>query len=82
VDLTPIWFRELTVHGAYGRQIERLDGREVGTYKLAHELLVSGKIKTTGWLTHTFPLSDYRTAFNVAMHKGAHQAVKVAFEFR
>ena len=82
VDLTPIWFRELTVHGAYGRQVEHLDGREVGTYKLTHELLVAGKIKTTGWLTHTFPLSDYRTAFSVAMHKAAHQAVKVAFEFR
>jgi len=82
VDLTPVWFRELTVHGAYGRQIERLDGRDEGTYKLVLEMLTAGKISTSGWLTHTFPLSDYRTAFDVAMHKPAHQAVKVAFDFR
>jgi threonine dehydrogenase-like Zn-dependent dehydrogenase len=82
VDLTPIWFRELSVVGAYGRQIEQADGRRVSTYQLAHELMTAGKLKTAGILTHTFPLADYRSAFDVAMHKPAHKAVKVAFDFR
>ena len=34
VDLTPIWFRELHVVGAYGRQIEEFQGRKIGTYQL------------------------------------------------
>lgn len=82
VDMTPIWFRELTVIGAYGRQIERLSGRAVGTYQLAHELMVAGKLDTEGMLTHTFALEKYRKAFDVAMHKSAHGAIKVALDFR
>ncbi|KKK51097.1 hypothetical protein LCGC14_3118360, partial [marine sediment metagenome] len=81
-DLTPIWFRELSLVGAYGRQIERLDDREVNTYALVHEMLTQGKLKTDGLLTHTFPLAEYRQAFTMAMHKAAHGAMKVAFDFR
>ena len=30
-DLTPVWFRELTVLGAYGLQLESFQGRRIGT---------------------------------------------------
>ncbi|HUT58483.1 MAG TPA: alcohol dehydrogenase catalytic domain-containing protein, partial [Phycisphaerae bacterium] len=33
-DLTPVWFRELHVLGAYGRQVEQFAGRRIGTYQL------------------------------------------------
>ena len=82
VDMTPLWFRELTVLGAYGRQVERFEGRRVDTYRLVHEMMVVGKLPTKGLLTHTFPLADYKTAFKVALRKGPHRAVKVAFDFR
>jgi len=82
VDMTPIWFRELTVTGAYGRQIERLDGRAIGTYQLVHELMAAGKLDADGMLTHTFPLRMYRKALDTAMHKSAHRAIKVALDFR
>lgn len=82
VDLTPVWFRELTVIGAYGRQREHYHGQDTGTYQLVHEMMSQGKINTHGLLTHTFPLNDYRSAFDVAMHKSSHKAVKVAFDFR
>jgi L-iditol 2-dehydrogenase len=82
VDLTPIWFTELRVLGAYGRQLERFDGRRVGTYGLVHELMVSGKLDVRGLLTHTFRIGEYRRAFGVGMDKARHEAVKVAFDFR
>ena len=82
VDLTPIWFTELTVLGAYGRQMEHVGGRRVGTYQLVHELVAAGKLMTDGLLTHTFPLGEYRRAFDVGLHKHRHQAVKVAFDLR
>ncbi len=81
-DLTAVWFRELTVLGAYGRQEETFEGRRVGTYELVHELMRSGRLAVTKLLTHTFPLEDYKTAFHVAMAKARHRAVKVAFDFR
>ena len=82
VDLTPIWFTELTVLGAYGRQVEQYQGRQIGTYQLVHELLAAGKLRCDGLLTHTFSLDEYRHAFDVSLNKGRHQAVKVAFDFR
>ena len=81
-DLTPVWFRELQMIGAYGRQIERVDGRDVSTYQLTHELMTAGTIKTDGILTHTFRLDEYRKAMSVALYKAEHQAVKVALDFR
>jgi len=90
VDLTPIWFRELEVIGAYGRQVEdrpegrlRLEeGRAIGTYQLVHELMLSGKLPGQELLTHKFRLDEYRSAFETAMGKGRHKAIKVAIDFR
>jgi threonine dehydrogenase-like Zn-dependent dehydrogenase len=82
VDLTSIWFAELTVLGAYGRQKEHYQDRRVDTYRLVHELMAAGKLDVRGLLTHTFRLGDYRQAMTVAMNKARHQAVKVAFDFR
>jgi threonine dehydrogenase-like Zn-dependent dehydrogenase len=82
IDLTPLWFGELTVIGAYGRQVEQFDGRAIGTYQLVHEFMRTHKLKTDGLLTHTFKLDEYRGAFELAMDKSAAKAVRVAFDFR
>jgi len=82
VDLTPIWFRELTVLGAYGRQQEHFAGRRIGTYPLVHEMMLSGKLDGGPLLTHTFRIQEYRKAFEVGLNKARHSAVKVAFDFR
>lgn len=83
VDLTPVWFTELTVLGTYGRQMEDWQGRRVGTYPLVHELMAEGRFDAAkDMLTHTFGLGDYRRAFEAGMNKGAHKAVKVAFDMR
>ena len=81
-DLTPLWFRELKVIGAWGRQVEKHQGRQVNTYDLAQELLLAGKLKTKGLLTHQFRLENYKQAIKVAMNKAANHSIKVAFDFR
>ncbi len=81
-DLTPVWFTELTVLGAYGRQMERYDGRRVGTYALTMELMEAGKLNPDGMLTHTYRLGEYRRAFETAMNKARFRAIKVAFDMR
>ncbi len=82
VDLTPLWFRELRLIGAYGRQKETLPGRRIDTYQLVQELMLAGRLKVKRLLTHRFRLDVYRRALNVALHKAKHEAVKVAFDFR
>lgn len=82
VDLTPLWFRELRICGAYGRQKEYYEGRRIGTYELTQDLILTGRIKPARLLTHTFRLDEYRKALTTAMHKEKYEAVKVAFDFR
>lgn len=81
-DLTPLWFRELRLIGAYGRQREHYQGRRIGTYQIVQEMILSGALKAGLLLTHRFRLDDYRRALQTAMHKEKHQAIKVAFDFR
>lgn len=82
IDLTPVWFSELNMVGAYGRQVENFDGRKIGTYQLTHEMMLQGKLDVRSMLTHVFRIHDYHGAFEVAMNKARHQAIKVAFDFR
>jgi len=81
-DLTPVWFRQLRIIGVHGRHQETFEGQQMGSYPLTLALIAQGRLNTHGMLTHTFPLSDYRSAFDVAMNKARHQAIKVAFDFR
>ncbi len=82
IDLTPIWFREVQLIGACGRQIEDYQGRKIKTYQMVHELMTNGKLNVGAMLTHRFPLSQFRRALMVTLNKGRHDAIKVAFDFR
>jgi len=55
IDLNPIHYRELNVHGANSSAIE--------SYLAARDLVVSGKIDAGPLVTHTFSLSDFKKAF-------------------
>jgi threonine dehydrogenase-like Zn-dependent dehydrogenase len=81
-DLTPLWYKELSVLGAYAYGAEQEGGSSVSTFRLALDMLAR-----QGWgerlaplVTHRFPLRRYREAFATAMHAGRHGSVKVVFE--
>ncbi len=80
VDISSIWFRQLQVVGSalYGQAL--FQGRRVHTYSLAVEILASGRYPSAGLLTHVFPLTAYRQAFQTAMQKAANRSVKVALQ--
>lgn len=80
VDTTPLWFSELNVVGAYGRQLEVTPGgAPEHTYRLTFDLMTSGKLRVDGLLTHTFKLADYRLALRTLTARRQTAAVKVAF---
>jgi threonine dehydrogenase-like Zn-dependent dehydrogenase len=82
VDLTPIWFRELRILGAYGRATEHINGRDIGTYQLVLEMIRDGRLSVAGLLTHTFDVEQYREALLTSLHKSKHHCIKAAFDFR
>jgi len=82
IDFTPLWFRELKIIGAYGRQEELYDDRRLTTYSLVHELMLKNLIDAQCLLTHRFPLAQWKTALATALYKRTHKAIKVAIDFR
>ena len=81
-DLTPVWYQELRVTGAYAYSLERRDNGQVRTFQLALDLL-----SEDGWserisqlVRHRFPLKRHRQAIATAMRPGRHEAVKTVFD--
>lgn len=81
-DLTPFWYKELAVLGAYTYGVEHYGEGQATTFRLALDMLAR-----QGWaerlaplVRHKFPLPRYREAFATAMHAGKHQSVKVVFD--
>ncbi len=78
VDTTHLWFKELSIVGAYGRQIERWNGRELHTYRIVMDLIAAGKLNVQGLLTHVFPVSEYRRALALFAARGRSGVIKAA----
>jgi len=82
VDFSSLWFREIRLTGSFVYALNRYEGQETRTYQLAVDLLARGDYPLKGLLSHTFPLQDYRQAFEIAFDKKNHHTVKVALDMR
>jgi threonine dehydrogenase-like Zn-dependent dehydrogenase len=80
VDLTPLWFRELDIVGAYTSGVERVNGQERHTFDLALELAADAPLE--GFVGATYPLSRWRQAIDHALDAGRLGTFKVAFDPR
>ncbi len=77
VDWTPVWLREIAIHGGFAYASEHVDGRAVRSMDLAMEMLASGSVDLRPLITHRFPLTEFARALEVALDKRRHRAVKV-----
>jgi threonine dehydrogenase-like Zn-dependent dehydrogenase len=80
LDLTPLWYQEVTLLGVVGHDVVTWQGQPVSTFELAMRWMLEGRLDTRGLVTHRFPLEEYRQAFAVAVEKGKYRSIKVAFE--
>ena len=79
IDWTPVWFKELHIKGVYGYQEEELAGTVEHNFDLALRLHQEGKVDLAPLVTHRFKLTDWPEALDVALNKGRHHAIKIAF---
>ncbi|MGH3499030.1 MAG: zinc-dependent alcohol dehydrogenase [Nocardioidaceae bacterium] len=79
-DLSPVWFRELTVVGTYASAAHEAaaDGRSA--FDIAMEL--AGSAPLDGLVAATYPLNRWREALDHAQSAGRLGSVKVAFDPR
>jgi threonine dehydrogenase-like Zn-dependent dehydrogenase len=81
VDLTPVWFQEVNLIGSLCHDMEEWNGTRRSTYDLTCELLLEGKLKTAGFVTHHFRLEEWRKAIKTSKDKRS-GAIKVVFDYR
>jgi threonine dehydrogenase-like Zn-dependent dehydrogenase len=79
-DLTPVWFRELEVLGAYASGTEDVDGGRRRTLELAVDL--ASEMDLDGVMGAAYPLGSWREAIDHAMAAGRLGTAKVTFDPR
>ena len=79
-DLSPVWFRELDVAGAYATGTELTDKGHRSTFDLAVDL--AGEAPLEGMVGAEYPLSRWREALDHAFSAGRLGTVKLAFNPR
>lgn len=79
LDLTPIWHQEVNLIGAIGHDIITWQDEQISTFDLAMRWMDQGDIDTKTLLTHSYPLAEYRQAFETAVDKVHTRSIKVAF---
>jgi threonine dehydrogenase-like Zn-dependent dehydrogenase len=79
-DLTPVWFRELEVLGAYASGTENGDGGRRRTFDMAAEL--ASAVDLDGVVGAAYPLGRWREAIDHAMAAGRLGTAKVTFDPR
>jgi len=80
VDTTPLWFDEINVVGANGRQIETFEGNRQHTYRLVLDWLATGRLKLGSIRVTRFNLTDYRIAFQQLLTRSRHPIIKAVFD--
>ncbi len=78
-DQTPIWQQEITLHGVNSHGVETYQGKTVSSFDLTMHLIQERKIDLQGFITHRYPLNEYRKAFQLFRDK-KERVIKVVFE--
>jgi threonine dehydrogenase-like Zn-dependent dehydrogenase len=79
VDWTPLWLKELTVHGSLCYNAPAHGGARRDAFDLAARLLAGAAgPKVEPLVTHVVPLADATEAIAIAQGRSGRQAVKVA----
>jgi threonine dehydrogenase-like Zn-dependent dehydrogenase len=81
IDWTPVWLKELTLRGIYGYKgdPDEEGSRGFDAFSESLRLMEEGRVDLSRMVTHRFRLHQWTEALEVAMDKGKHKAVKVAF---
>lgn len=84
IDLTPIWYQEVSLIGSFGHGIEQWpvgSQEHYSTFAIAAELMAQGLIHPEKLITHRFALTSYREALATAAGKGRARSIKVVFDY-
>ncbi len=79
IDETPIWNQELNIIGVDSYGLDEYEGQKYQSFKLIRKLMEENKVDLEGYITHRFPLSEYKQGFSQVLFNG-NDTIKVALE--
>jgi threonine dehydrogenase-like Zn-dependent dehydrogenase len=93
VDLTPIWYREVSLLGGWQHGAENAPGGQGDAYDLgeggrdstffvASRLMREQRLTPERLVTHRFPLREFRQAMATARDRAEHRSIKVLLDMR
>jgi len=82
VDLTPLWYRELELVGAYATSSNSSRGPDSVRPDFAEAIELAGTAPLDGWVEPAYPLARWREALGHATEAGRLGSIKIAFDPR
>ena len=79
IDETPIWNQELTVIGVDSYGLDEFEGTVYQSFELVHKLMEEDRLDLDGYVTHRYPLSEYKKGFSEVLFHG-NETIKVVLE--
>ena len=78
-DLSPVWHQEVTLAGSIVHGMEEWEGQRVHGYELVARWMLEGALPTADFITHRYPLGEYKQAVATATDKRT-GAIKVVLQ--
>jgi L-iditol 2-dehydrogenase len=82
IDWSIQTWKEIEIIGSFMYGMEPYRNKTIHCFELALHLLQHNPGLFEGIVTHTFPVDDYKKAFNTARAKKKSHAIKAAFDYR
>ncbi|UTR14731.1 alcohol dehydrogenase catalytic domain-containing protein [Salipaludibacillus sp. LMS25] len=80
LDMTMVWLNELEIKGTFSSKVEGINGKKTRAIQLAIDLMALNQVDLSPLITHTFPITEYKSAIATAMNKGKEHSMKVLLE--
>jgi len=74
-DQTPVWNQEINLTGVNAHGLETYQGEKISSFDLTLRMITQGVVNLDGFITHRFPLADYRKAFR-RIQSGGEKIIK------
>ncbi|MFX1420640.1 MAG: zinc-binding dehydrogenase [Promethearchaeota archaeon] len=81
IDWTPLFIKEIHLIASNTFGTEIIDGEKKRTLQIALDLISSGQVDVSDFITHKFSLDNYKEALEVASQKSKFNSIKVVFAF-
>ena len=69
IDFAPVWFRELRIIGTCEQGFSKYKGKMRSEYEIAVELIKGKKVDLKKFVTHKFPISEFKKGLRAAINK-------------